>query len=73
MTGRRIFDHIAKQHTAVGSFCKEGNSMRIAQRLSTAIHVANARAILKRMDQRADPGPDLWDLEAAEDGMDLAP
>ena len=42
---------IAKQQKTAGSHCKEGNSLRIAQRISTAIHMANARALLKRMPQ----------------------
>ena len=45
----RIFDNIAKQQTSTGFRCREGNSIRIAQRLSTAIRMANLRAILKHL------------------------
>ena len=46
---RRIYDNIAKQQTNSGMRCREGTSMRIAQRISTAIHMANSRAILTRL------------------------
>ena len=62
---RRLYDQIAKQQASAGLSCKEGLGMRIAQRISTAIHVANSRAILKRLWQGM-PEPKVFDLEAAD-------
>ena len=58
----RIFAEIAKQQSSSGFRCREGNSLRIAQRLSTAIHMANARAILKRLPKLSKCGPQVFDL-----------
>ena len=66
---RRLFDHVAKQQQSAGLSFKEGTGMRIAQRVSTAIQLANSRAILKRLGQRMDSSPVL-DLEAADNKMD---
>ena len=63
---RRICGHIAKQQVSAGFTCKEGTSLRIAQRISTALQVANARAILKRLSQGAGECVDVFDLEAAD-------
>ena len=44
--------------------------MRIVQRISVAIHMANARAILKRLQAAEPPSSGLFDLEAADMDMD---
>ena len=62
---RSVLDSIAKQQLASGGACKDGHSLRVAQRLSTAIHMATSRAILKRLWQ-ADVEADVFDLEAAD-------
>ena len=67
----RIFDKIAKQQTSSGYRCQEGNSLRIAQRISTAIHMANSRAILKRLAMRSKCVPQIFDLAAADDIDDV--
>jgi hypothetical protein len=46
---RRVLDFVAAQQVAAGQWCPEGVSMRVAQRISTALHGANALAILRRM------------------------
>lgn len=64
-TARRLFDHVARQQRSAGLNCKEGTGMRIAQRISTAIQLANSRAVLKRLGQCQFATPVL-DLEAAD-------
>ena len=59
-----------QQQRNAGFTCKEGTSLRIAQRLSTAIHVANARAVLKRLSQQAPGRREAFDLEAADSDSD---
>ena len=66
---RRILDHVAKQQSVAGVFCKEGASLRIAQRISTALHRANARAILKRL-AGAPSRPEFTELGPDSDGED---
>ena len=62
----RICEHISKQQISAGFSCKEGPSMRIAQRISTAIHLANARAIQRRLWQDETELTQAFDLEAAD-------
>ena len=45
---RALISKVADLQEAKGVFCKEGHSLRIAQRVSTALHKASARAILRR-------------------------
>ena len=63
----RIFDAISKRQASSGFRCREGNSLRIAQRVSTAIHMANSRAILKRLPSTS-PRMRVPDLGAADEG-----
>ena len=58
----RILDAIAKQQVSAGFRCREGNALRIAQRLSTAIQMANSRAVLKRLPQLGNGGIPIADL-----------
>ena len=44
----RLYEHIANRQSCSGCKHHEGNGLRIAQRISCAIHMANARAILRR-------------------------
>ena len=46
--GRKICSHIAKNAAVIENTTVEAASLRIAQRLSAALHRENARAILKR-------------------------
>jgi len=55
-------DAIAKQQVSAGFRCREGNALRIAQRLSTAIQMANSRAVLKRLPQLGNGGIPIADL-----------
>ena len=48
LTSRRVLGFIAKQQAHVNDWCKEGNSLTLAQRLSRSLHRENARAIRKR-------------------------
>ena len=66
---RRLFDHISRQQKSSGMSCKEGLGMRIAQRLSTAIQVANARAVFKRLGPMTTGASLVADLEAADFDM----
>ena len=68
---RRVFDSIASRHTASGCRSKEVAGLRIAQRISSAIHMANSRAILKRLWPRDVEGPSIIDLEAADATSDV--
>ena len=45
---RALISKIDALQEAKGAYCKEGQSLRIAQRVSTALHKASARAILRR-------------------------
>ena len=60
-TARQALDVVAKSAAASSSDHAEVSSLRIAQRLSTALHRENVRAILKRLCQP----------EPAEDGHEL--
>ena len=62
----RIYGSISKQQNSSGFRCKEGSIMRIAQRISSAIHMANSRAILKRLWPEESCGNEAIDLEAAD-------
>ena len=67
----RVFGQIAKQQKSAGILCKEGVSLKIAQRLSTAIHMANSRAVLKRLSTGMPSAPTVLDLEAADVDSDM--
>ena len=67
---RALITKIAALQEAKGAFCQEGHSLSIAQRVSTALHKASARAILRRsaMDCGWDevPGVELvgdWEVQ----------
>jgi len=66
---RHVLEHIAKQQKTAGLFYKEGASLRLAQRISTALHMANSRAILKRL-ARAPNRPGFAELSAESDSED---
>ena len=59
---RQTVSFFACQQRAAGEWCREGTSARMAQRISTTLQRANARAILRRLSAPA---------TAAEVGMDL--
>ena len=63
---RKVLDRVAEMQKASGGEPGEVSSLRIAQRLSVALHRANARAVLRRS---SPPEPDApvasaWDLVA---------
>lgn len=61
---RQVLDRIAKMQAASGGDQEEVASLRIAQRLSIALHRATARAVLRRaMPAEAEPPmASAWDL-----------
>ena len=69
-TARRVLDYLAKGIAAANGEAVEVASLRLAQRISIALHRANARAILKRaasieVDEAATgsyeaPAEELW-------------
>ena len=65
-TALRILNHIANQQVAAGLQIRQGASTRIAQRVSTAIHMANARAVLKRLIRNGGEPNHTYDMEAAD-------
>ena len=63
----RILDAFAKQQVSAGFRGREGNAFRIAQRLSTAIQMANSQAVLKRLPQPANGCVPIVDLADADE------
>ena len=71
VAARRLVDFVAKKHQDSGYWHRGGCSLRIAQRLSTAVHAANARAVIKRLSQNQEAPAQVADLEAADDELDF--
>ena len=64
-TARWILDAVAKASSSTWNLVGDSSSIRFAQRLSTALHRENARAILRRSSAAVDvTGPSGW-AEAA--------
>ena len=60
-TARKVLDNVARGQSAAWSTAHNITSLRIAQRMSIALHRENARAIMKRMvPQTASPTPSGW-------------
>ena len=61
-TGRRVLDFIAKAAAAAENESESVTSLRIAQRISVALHKENARAVLKRsVPGVSAPQPASWE------------
>ena len=53
-----MLDFIARQQSVNGDWCKEGTTLRLAQRVSITLHQESARAILRRL-HAADGTPEV--------------
>ena len=68
---RKVLDGIAKSQSAAWLIGSESPSLRIAQRISIALHRENARAVLRRLaPPSVAPAPGGWG-GAAPDEVDL--
>ena len=64
-TARLVWDSVARGASSAWNEGQEPTSLKIAQRLSCALHRENARAILRRVGERDDAAPlPGWDLAA---------
>ena len=65
-TAKQVWDRMAKLQSATWNEQGNTSSIRIAQRLSIALHRENARTVLRRTPPSLDPGdpPSAWDEHA---------
>ena len=54
---------LASQQKTAGEWCREGTPIRMAQRISTTLQRANARAILRRLGVKPTAADGDTDLE----------